>query len=214
MSIIAIIGPDGSGKTTQAMMLVDRLKKAGYHVIYVKPNYFLLNFFFRLKIDDIHCISPRKDRVTPKRISRSWLSQIRNLVAAPLGFLYTIFSHWCMVFVARNRIIVCDRYFYQLLYDLFGGSIYKFIPLLPKAHSVFFLNTHLNVIYSRMQSSFDKKVLPSYYNDIIAFMRELKDRKSFFEIDASLKKETINDYIFEYVTKCVQLSRANKAAII
>ena len=163
MSIYAIIGLDGSGKTTQATMLVDRLQKKGYDAIYVRPTYFLLSHILKLKLDNIPFISPRKDRAVKRECSGKKLSKVRTLLMAPLGYLYVLVTRFCMGIVSRNKIIVCDRYFYQFLYDLFGKSSNKVVRFLPKPDATFLLNTSLDVLYPRMQGSFDRTVCENYY---------------------------------------------------
>ena len=112
MVIVAIEGVDGCGKTTQAKMLVDRLKKNGHETMYVRPIYIILNLI-RVKGRNTNSISPRKARVLG--VSRkSPHSIIQRTLIGLLGYLYALTTYIFMKFyLGGNRIVVCDRYFYQ-----------------------------------------------------------------------------------------------------
>jgi len=205
MSIVAIIGLDGSGKTTQAMMLVDRLKREGYNAIYVKPNYFLLNYLFGLKIRKNPFISPRKNRVAKVNYSDAIYSKLQNSLIAPLGYLYALLNRISMAFF-NKKIIVCDRYFYQFFYDLFGNSSNKLIKFFPNPDIAFFLNTSLDVLYSRMQNSFDKIVDKDYYEKVLNFLKMISKKNDFLEIKADKDEKLINEIIFQEVIRFVYSS--------
>ena len=137
MSIIAIIGPDGCGKTTQARLLVDRLNREGYKAIYVNPNYFLINSMFRTKLHNIF-FSPRRNRTNSLKSSRNIIAKARSLLSALLCYLYALLSRGYMAFVAKHKIIVCDRYFYQFFYDLFGDLSNRVSNFFPRPDLHFF----------------------------------------------------------------------------
>jgi len=199
MSVVAIIGADGSGKTTQAVNLVERLEADGFRAEYVRANYFLINLAVRKHLSELGYFSPRKNRVQGGENSRWKILPVRIILAA-LGYFYCALSHLSMAIAARNKIIVCDRYFYQLLYDLFGNSIYRIMNFLPRAEHVFLLEMSEGIIYSRMVSSFDRNAPAAYYERVIHLMRELSKDRNFCVIDASLPEKAISDIIFNNVT--------------
>ena len=167
---MAIEGVDGCGKTTQAKMLVDRLNKNGYKATYVRPVYVLLNFI-RLKEEDKNSVSPRRARVS--EISNK-KSIIRKALMGLLGYPYALATYIFMKFyLGRNKIIVCDRYFYQFFFDLFGTQGESAINFFPRLDITFFLDGDLDLFYSRMDNSFDVSVGRNYYAEVITLYRRI-----------------------------------------
>ena len=201
---MAIEGVDGCGKTTQAKMLVDRLKKEGYEAMYVQPIFILLNILTRSKNNDVAPISPRKARTSQMSNSdkhgKTFLS--KKLFMGLLGYPYALATYLFMKFyLSRNKIVVCDRYFYQFFFDLFGNWSEKVIKFFPRPDITFFLDGDLDLLYSRMDDSFDAHVSKDYYSMVINLYRRISQKYSFIQIDANLNKEVINDIIFMYLTK-------------
>ena len=202
--IVAIEGVDGCGKTTQAKMLVDRLKKEGYEAMYVQPIFILLNILTRSKNNDVAPISPRKARTSQMSNSdkhgKTFLS--KKLFMGLLGYPYALATYLFMKFyLSRNKIVVCDRYFYQFFFDLFGNWSEKVIKFFPRPDITFFLDGDLDLLYSRMDDSFDAHVSKDYYSMVINLYRRISQKYSFIQIDANLNKEVINDIIFMHLTK-------------
>ena len=200
MTIIAIIGPDGCGKTTQARMLVDRLRRMGYDTMYIHPTFLLLNVFTQSKNIHASPISPRKTYISqmnsPKKLS------IRRMFTGLLGYFYALATYvYIRFYLDRNRIVVCDRYFYQFFFDLFGDLSEKIASIFPKPNVAFLLDGDLDVFFSRMISSFDASVSSDYYTEVINLYRKLSQKYGFIKIDANLKKKEINDVIFMHLTK-------------
>ena len=195
---MAIEGIDGSGKTTQAKMLVDRLKRGGYETAYIRPIYILLNLI-RLREEDKNSVSPRRARVS--KISDKKLSIMQKALMGLLGYLYALTTYVFMKLTGRNKIIVCDRYFYQFFFDLFGDWSEKIIKIFPRPDIAFFLDGDLDLFYSRMDKSFDASVDRDYYINVINLYRRISQRYSFIKIDANLNKESINDMMFVHLTK-------------
>jgi thymidylate kinase len=205
MPIIAIIGIDGCGKTTQAKLLVQRLNKEGYEAEYIRPIYILLNtlsFGTRIKNEKISFpISPRKSSTTQKYSLRkndkfSLRSILLGLLLGPIGYLYALISYlFINLCLGRNKIIVCDRFFYQFFFDLFGTSSEKIIKLFPKPDITFLLYGDLNLFYRRMEKSLDATINERYYIDVMNLYENLANKYNFIRIDASLDKEYISDTI-------------------
>ena len=195
---MAIEGIDGSGKTTQAKMLVDRLKKNGYETTYVRPVYILLNLI-HLGEEDKTSVSPRKTRVL--EISNKKLSIMQKALMGLLGYLYALTTYVFMKLTGRNKIIVCDRYFYHFFFDLFGNWSEKIVRFFPKADITFFLDGDLDLFYSRMDNSFDASVSKDYYTDVINLYRRISQKYGFVQVDANLDKEAIDDIILMHLTK-------------
>jgi len=204
MVIIAIVGIDGCGKTTQAKMLSDRLKKNGYETIYVQPVFILLNILQQSKKSNITLISPRviSTSLMNDSTEKRNLFFIKRLFSGLLGYPYALATYIFMkLYLSRNKIVVCDRYLYQFFFDLFGNWSEKIVKIFPRPDITFFLDGDLDLFYSRMDSSFDASVGRDYYTGVFNLYREISKKYDFFQIDANLNKEAINDIIFMYLTK-------------
>jgi thymidylate kinase len=201
---VAIEGVDGCGKTTQAKMLVDRLKNKGCKAMYVQPVFILLNVLTRSKGNDVTPISPRKTRTSQmsnfNKHRKRFIS--KKLFMTLLGYPYALATYiFIKFYLGRNKIVVCDRYFYQFFFDLFGDWCEKIVRFFPKADLTFFLDGNLDLFYSRMDSSFDASVGRDYYTGVLNLYRRISKKYGFIQIDASLDKEAINDIILMHLTK-------------
>ena len=202
--IVAIEGVDGCGKTTQAKMLVDRLKKGGYEAMYVQPVFILLNILTRSRDDDVAPISPRKMRTakmsdSDKRGKRFFS---RKLFMSLLGYPYALVTYiFIKFYLGRNKIVVCDRYFYQFFFDLFGDWSENIIKFFPRADITFFLDGDLDVFYSRMDDTFDASIGRDYYKKVLNLYRKISQKYGFIQIDAKVNKEAINDTLFMHLIK-------------
>jgi thymidylate kinase len=195
---VAIEGIDGCGKTTQARMLVDRLKMNGYETTCVRPVYVLLNLM-RLRVRDKNSVSPRKTRVyeTPNKNP----AIIQRAFMGLLGYLYALATYIFLKVYCRNKIVVCDRYFYQFFFDLFGNWNGNVIKFFPKPDTTFFLDGDLDLFYSRMDNSFDASVSRDYYSEVLNLYKKISQKYGFIQIDAKLNKEAINGVILTHLTK-------------
>ena len=196
---MAIEGIDGCGKTTQAKKLVDRLRKNGYEAMYVQPVLILLNNITRSKGNDVALISPRKARTSQMsnydKHRKGFFS--KKLFMTLLGYPYALATYIFMKFyLSKNKIVVCDRYFYQFFFDLFGNRSEKVIRFFPRPDIAFFLDGDLNLFYSRMDNLFDASVDRDYYTEVLNLYRKASQKYGFIQIDAKLNKEAINDLMF------------------
>jgi len=193
---VAIEGVDGCGKTTQAKILVDRLKRNGYEAIYIQPV-FVLASLIRLGEGDKNLVSPRR-----ARISKGSNKNVIGVLTCLLGYLYALTTYAFMRFyLSRNRIVVCDRYFYQFFFDLFGSWSENVVRFFPKPDITFFLDGDLDIFYSRVGNSFDASVSKDYYANVLTLYRKLSKKYGFIQIDASLSKDAVNNVIFAHLTK-------------
>ena len=197
--IVTIEGVDGCGKTTQAKMLVDRLKKNGYETTYVRPVYVLLGLI-RLGGGDRNSVSPRRARVS--KILNKKLFRMRRALMSLLGYPYALATYIFMKFyLGRNKMVVCDRYFYQFFFDLFGDWSENIIKFFPRPDITFFLDGDLDIFYLRMDNSFDASVGRDYYMDVLNLYRRISQKYGFIQIDANFNREAINDVMFMHLTK-------------
>lgn len=202
MPIITIIGLDGSGKTTQAKLLVQKLNASGIKASYVRPDYVLIELLSSIKLPvDRFLPSPRQERTgvrsdsTQKKKKRRLLSFMMGIT----GYLYAWVNYFIVDFYSRGRrVVVGDRYFYQFFYDIYGSNSRKVIKLFPKPDIVYFLDGNLELCRSRMTNPFDKAVSNDYYSKVRSLLLELAPKYGFVTIDASQDVDSISNFIFTH----------------
>ena len=210
MTIIAIIGPDGCGKTTQARMLVDRLRGMGYDTMYIHPTFLLLNVLTLSKSRHASPISPRRTYISQMNSPKK-LPILMRMLMGLLGYLYALATYvYIKFYLGRNKIVVCDRFFYQFFFDLFGDLSEKIASIFPKPNVAFLLDGDLDVFYSRMISSFDASVSRDYYIGVINLYRKLSQKYGFIKIGANLNKEEITDIIFMHLKHCLKIGKRHE----
>jgi len=200
--IVAIIGPDGSGKTTQARMLVERLNRDGYNAIYIHSHDVLLNAFFPQKKPNLNQLGPRMFRVSKIRGAKEMhaCKKSHQMIAGILGFLYAFASYaYIKCFLDRGRIVVCDRYYYQFFNDLFGNCGEQISRRFPRPDLTFLLTVDINQLYDRMIDQGDKSIGEDYYISLAELYTRLKDDLNFIQIDSRLEKSSVNDLILNDV---------------
>jgi thymidylate kinase len=207
MALVAVIGIDGSGKTTQCRLLADRLAANGIEAVCVRPAYFLIDSFSRLSRNKFRknlSISPRK--LSTSSVGRSSNRNISNIIKKVclllLGISYAILTCiYLKLFMSRNGVIICDRYFIQFLYDLLGRNAKIFLKLIPKADLTFYIEGNVEILISRMSQSFDRSVKREYYVDLNSFFKHVAYEYNFILISADMKKEDISEIIYARVEK-------------
>lgn len=201
--IVAIIGPDGSGKSTQATLLVERLNEKGYPAVYVRPIYLFYNIIASICNTNFVQISPRRNCTENKEKNKNnILSKMEKVLLKIFGYPYALGTYAYMKFIlANNKIIVCDRFFYQFLYDIYENWSKFFIKFLPKPDVAFFLEGDIDLLYLRMTSHFDTNVSREYYENVNSLYKEIAQTYGFNEINCKLSRENINDIIF---TACIK----------
>lgn len=197
--VLAIVGIDGSGKSTQAKMLTNRLNESGYNAVYVRPTFLFVNILTRYKYNSFVPISPRLSRtsLSSKKRTGTILSHIKKFVLCLFGYPYALISYIIMnLYFGKNKILVCDRYFYQFFFDIFGELSVYIIKFFPKPNISFFLDGEIDFFYSRMDDSFDVGVSKSYYLQVLDLYRYFSIIHNFISIDAKLSRKEINDIMF------------------
>jgi thymidylate kinase len=171
--IIAIEGVDGSGKSTQSAMVYESLVDSQVNAEYIRPIFYLMSFFKNEK--EWH-FSPRLMR-TGSRHSVSPLIKIG-------GVIYAIITFAILKIKGRNRILICDRYFFQFFFDLFGNSSRRIVSIFPKPDLTFYLDLDPDLIYARVSGS-DAEINRDYYKNVVLYYRDLSVTYGFIKIDAT-----------------------------
>ncbi|MBI4287992.1 MAG: hypothetical protein HY671_06160 [Chloroflexi bacterium] len=201
MPIIAIIGIDGSGKTTQARLLTQRLTEAGLAARYIRPDYVLVELLSRLKLPlDRLLPSPRQRRAGPQSDSPIDQSKrnVTGLVMGIAGFFYVWMSYLVLAWYGLGgKTAVCDRYFYQFFYDLYGSrGSRRAARFFPRPGRAYFLDGSLELFRSRMTNPFDRKASSDYYAQVHSLLSEMASRYHFTTADAGQDASIISDFIF------------------
>ena len=124
---------------------------------------------------------------------------MRRALMGTFGYIYASVTYIFMKFGSRNKIVVCDRYFYQFFLDLFGDWSEKIVRFFPKPDISFFLDGDLDLFYSRMDNSVDASVDRNYYTDVLNLCRRIAQKYDFIQIDANLERKKINDIIYRAI---------------
>jgi len=192
--IVAIVGIDGSGKTTQAKLLLEKLTKKNYNALCVNPIYLIVPFRFK------RVPSPRKIKTSTSIGSLNWFLK---MLCKFLGFWYSMLSILLVLVLSTRKIVVCDRFFYQFLYDIYVKKEKKLIKFLPQPHLTFYLDGDMNTLYSRMDD-FDVQISREYYLNLKEFFDDLSIEYSFIKVNAALPKEEVSNIIFYETIKYLE----------
>ncbi len=109
---IALIGFDGTGKTTAGKALMKSLVTSGYNVTFRHEfDYFLFKYFFKManKFSQEKTTRTRQAGLRNKELYRIWLY---------LVLVDTIFEQLFVRLFRRNIITIFDRYLYDFLIQL------------------------------------------------------------------------------------------------
>lgn len=183
--IIAFCGPDGSGKTTQAELLESELND-DFNVRVVRPVYLLVDIL-GLRSSVTANASPRDQSTRGESL------RLTDLVTAVLTYPYLL-TTVLYLRVLPADVVICDRYVYQTLYDVYGRWAKSLLGLVPAADMSFLLNPELQILLSRMNES-DANVDPDYYREVREFYAKVADRLDLIELPAERDAEQLHDQV-------------------
>ncbi|WP_254547142.1 hypothetical protein [Halomarina pelagica] len=202
---IALVGPDGSGKTTQAQLLVERLQAAGYDAQYVHALYYLS--------DNIPCADRLRRRLGP-RTTRTRDPGTCGPFYSVRRALFGLFGVWFALltigivsvrFRNRNQVVVFDRYYHQFFYDVYGSVSPLLSGLLPQPWRMIYLDADLTTVQTRMGTD-DRAVGRMYYATVIELFDECAT-DGWLSFRAELPIETLHEQIFEAIRYDVDRDR-------
>jgi len=202
---VCLMGIDGSGKTTQARRLVDRLNRTGFPARYVWCRWrpFLMKPF---QIAGRAIL--RRRAVTPADYARFTGSKQRILKQGLMGSLWLSASlldyYLVQVFPrvvlsrARRKALVCDRYLYDTLIDQGinlglspeeGPSLLCSLParIFPRPSQVILLDVDPGIAYQRKTDVADPEYLVDRRQRYLCFAEHLRAAV----IDASASPEIV-----------------------
>jgi len=209
--LICIIGPDGTGKTTQVEMLIKYLKEKGFEYEYrwMRFHHFIslpvLGLARILGLTEVQTL-PNGKKIGYHYFYKSKLiSAIYPLTLYLDTLLATIFKLYVPLKVQKKR-IVCDRFIYDTLVDLaidldnleiINSKIAKrLLKLVPRDCLIILLLTSYEKIKERREDlKFDKSL-----EKRIEIYKEVSKRFPQIRIiDASLDIESVHKQILDIV---------------
>jgi dTMP kinase len=190
MQLIALVGADGLGKSTQARRLVGRLAEEGHRAACVRPVFVLFDPW-RLRGDGaIRSLSPRTIRTRGRRRP--------GPLRALLGYVYAV-ATYAVLRTAHRRTdyVVCDRYFYQYFYDLYGPRARGLARAFPRPDLTVWLDGSLDTVLSRVdETSMDVRE-KEYFKDVLGFYRGIAGELRFVRVDASDDERAVSERIWD-----------------
>lgn len=194
---IAIVGPDGSGKTTQAKLLVNRLQAAGYDAHYVHALYYLsdtIPYANRLR----RRIGPRKTR-TREPGAFPLLYLVQRAVFGLLGFWFALLTIGIvsLQFRHQRQVVIFDRYYQQFFYDVYGPSSAPFSRLLPQPWRTIHLDAEVATLQARMGTA-DRTVDEEYYATVVDLYTDCSTDE-WLSFSAELPIKPLHERIFKAI---------------
>jgi thymidylate kinase len=118
-----------------------------------------------------------------------------------LGYLYGLASYAALRLTQRTvDIVVCDRYFYQFFYDLYGPSAWKVAGAFPRPDLVVWLDVGPEALADRLRGGPDGAEM-SYLTSVIEFYRRAAETLGFRRIDGGAQETQVAEAIWRTVTE-------------
>jgi dTMP kinase len=193
--IVALVGADGGGKSTQAARLVSALNSSGYRTESVRPLFLLFNPW-RLRPEGRSELSPRRRHLRRAGIRGNGRGGATLRVA--IGYLYAVLSYAYLRAYSRDAdYVVCDHYFYQFFYDLAGASAGRLAQSFPKPDVVFWLDAPPNLLRARIEKLPNGHEPVAYLESVTEFYRGLASDLQFIRVDATADEGSVADSIWK-----------------
>lgn len=209
MRIVALVGADGMGKTTQAQLLTEKLTAAGRDATHIQPLFVLFDPWEGNTESAMgKALSPRLRRAEVDRTQGSHLT-LPRLARALAGTLYAIASYAAIRVRFRHwDVVVCDRYFYQYFYDLLGRPAKGVALSFPRPDMAFWLDGNVDLVRSRTADENLQGDWRPYYESLMRYYRDIAGPLQFVRVDAELPTPEVNDMIWKALAPAVGVTSA------
>jgi thymidylate kinase len=205
-AFIVFTGIDGSGKTLHAKLLSQELQKRGLSSVYFRPRDLSLVPNFIKKLLEKHPnLSPRNITMAKEYSKFNGRDILKAILLTVPFLLYSLIVYYLWIYRLRRKyIVVCDRYFFDWFYNLWGNNSSILVRLLPQPNAVFLLDISPGIALSRMHDVFDKKVPLAYYEALRNWFLELGKELGFLTIDSSRKLEEVKSLILSHTANLLE----------
>lgn len=206
---VCIIGVDGTGKTTQAKLLIHKLTQENciaeyrwvrFHHLFSLPLLFIARF---LKLSEVQKIDENSE-IGYHYFERS---KIISFLYPYLLYIDTLIDVFLKIYIPilSGKLLVCDRFIYDTLvdvmvstknYDFLNSKLCTmYINLIPKNAIVLMLATEESILKGRRVDVFCDKTLPLR----IKLYKQVSEYFSIPFIDASLNIDEIHEQILVHI---------------
>lgn len=200
--LICIIGPDGTGKTTQAKLLVERLRKEGINCEYRWLRFYHFLSLPLLALARLMGLSEVKTLSSGRKIGYHYFYKSKAISKLYPVFLFldTLIFAILKVYIPIKlfkKTIICDRFVYDTLvdlmvstgnYEIYNSIIGKlFVKLIPKNSKTIMLMADEDVLRQRRDDVREDKTL----NLKIKLYRELSDEFGLPVVNAGLSVDEV-----------------------
>ena len=193
--IVALVGADGAGKSTQAERLASRLQASGHRTRRVRPV-FLLFDPWKLGSSSQRGLSPRRARLHGFAGGGN-AYRSKTALRALAGYLYAILCYaYLRTFLRKEEYVVCDRYFYQYFYDISGQWAATFARSFPRPDVVYWLDAPANLLRSRIEKIPNGHEPREYLDAVVRYYRAVAPDLGFVQIDASAAAGAVEETIW------------------
>lgn len=199
MRIVAFVGADGTGKTTQAKMLVGRLASQGHRAVYTRPAFLLFNPWGGVPGGRMGlAVSPRALRIRTRARASLLRRSLRSGVAMLLGYFYSLATYGMLRLRFRGEeFVVCDRFFYQYFYDIYGPGAANVARCFPCPDLVFWLDGTATLIRSRTDDPLLFEDGGAYVDSVIDMYRKISPELGFRRISADSDPSAVGDAVWK-----------------
>ncbi len=117
------------------------------------------------------------------------------------GYLYAAITYcYLRTLLSKEEFIVCDRYFYQYFYDLFGPGGAESIALsFPRPDFIIWLDGSIELICSRIDRQPCHEGEIGYLKSVIRTYRNLSRPLAFIRIDIGMDERSIADAVWRAI---------------
>jgi len=194
--LIAFIGVDGSGKTTQSNILLKEMRYLGKTAVTRKIfSFFIISLFIKILKKHKPYLKENEKAISRKRLGKNFVRQVFLYFAVLDCWLYYLFR--VLPILYKYDYVISDRYFYDYAPNLLRlgignyHNVFWFINHLPKPDYCFYLNLSGKNAFQRKKGftlSYLNMMVELYNNLFVGF-------KGIIEIEADARIEDLKNKI-------------------